>query len=211
MSETPVGRAVLVFAREPIAGRVKTRLAARLGAGRAAVVYGRLLECALRAAAGVEADARELWLDQSPSGDAPVALAARHGLRLRVQAPGDLGVRMADAFDHALRTSAAVVLIGSDCPEFDAAYLEAAFAALKGHDAVIGPAADGGYVLLGLRRQHIDLFRGIDWGGPHVLDATRQRLHAVGWTWHELPVRHDVDDADDLRRFPWLESPPAVI
>lgn len=210
MSGAPTGRALLVFGREPVAGRVKTRLASRLGADRAAAIYVRLLEGALRAAASVEADVRELWLDEAPSSDGPASLAARHGLRLRVQGPGDLGARMADAFEHALRSSAAAVLIGSDCPEFDGAYLEAAFTALDGHDAVIGPAADGGYVLIGLRRPDADLFRGIQWGGPHVLDATRQRLRGAGLTWHELPVRHDVDEADDLRRFPWLLTPPPV-
>jgi uncharacterized protein len=93
------------------------------------------------------------------------------------------------------------VLIGSDCPALRAADLRAAFAALRtGADAVIAPAEDGGYPLIGLRRVSPDLFEGIEWGGEQVLAATRLRLSRLGWKWIELRELWDVDRPADVAR-----------
>jgi glycosyltransferase A (GT-A) superfamily protein (DUF2064 family) len=92
------------------------------------------------------------------------------------------------------------ILVGSDCPPLDADYLARAARALADHDAVLGPAEDGGYVLIGLARP-VEAFDGIAWGAPSVLAVTRERLAAQQATWHELPVLWDVDREVDLLRW----------
>ena len=106
---------------------------------------------------------------------------------------------MALACRIALEKASCVVLIGSDCPDLDTGYLRAAIAALEtGYPAVLGPAADGGYVLLGLRRFDPSLFDGIAWGGREVFSATCQRLSALDWDWYELDTLNDIDRPEDL-------------
>jgi rSAM/selenodomain-associated transferase 1 len=196
---------LLVFAREPIPGLVKTRLIPTLGASGAARLYQALLERAVNAAIGVPGVAVQLWCAGAPpSGGVCGELARRHGLELRHQGEGDLGQRMAEALGEALGRCDRVVLIGSDCPGYHPAYLSAAFAALGGHDAVVGPAADGGYVLIGLRRPAPDLFADIPWGTDAVLAGTRTVLARLGWTWAELPGLQDIDRPEDLAACPDL-------
>jgi glycosyltransferase A (GT-A) superfamily protein (DUF2064 family) len=108
------------------------------------------------------------------------------------------------ALAGSLRHADSAVLIGSDCPEYDPPYLDAAFQALMQHDAVLGPAADGGYVLIGLRKADPHVFRGIPWGTGKVLAATRRQLRHLQWSFDELPIKHDVDEPADLLRFPHL-------
>jgi len=105
------------------------------------------------------------------------------------------------AFRRALRRHPFVVLIGSDCPALRPADLRAASRILRaGADAVIAPAEDGGYPLIGLRRVSRRLFDGIPWGGPEVLARTRSRLPALSWHWRELRTLWDVDRPEDVLR-----------
>jgi uncharacterized protein len=199
---------LLVFAREPVPGLVKTRLIPALGASGAARLYSALLERAVNAATGVPGVAVELWCAGAPpSGGVCAELARRHGLVLRHQGVGNLGKRMVQALGETLLRCDRVVLIGSDCPGYHPAYLAAAFVALGGHDAVVGPAADGGYVLIGLRRPAPDLFADIAWGTDTVLAATRTALTRLGWTWAELPIRQDIDRPEDLAACPNIFRP----
>jgi rSAM/selenodomain-associated transferase 1 len=194
-------RRLLVFARAPQPGRVKTRLIPALGAAGATAVYRQLLQRTLAHAAALPGIVTELWWDGAAAGAAPGRCA---GLAERQQQGRDLGARMAHALEQALRRAPAAVLIGSDCPDCDADYLQAAFAALRDHDAVLGPALDGGYVLIGLKRHAPQLFSAMPWGTDRVLDQTRARLRALGWRWHELAVRRDVDRPEDLAHYPYL-------
>jgi rSAM/selenodomain-associated transferase 1 len=126
---------------------------------------------------------------------------------IRCQDGVDLGARMHAALTASLQGAGRAVLIGSDCPEYDPDYLRAAFTALDQHDAVIGPAADGGYVLIGLRRPPPGrLFEGIAWGGPEVYAATCERLGGLGMRWRALPPRRDLDDPAGLTDFPHLAA-----
>lgn len=134
------------------------------------------------------------------------AQAARLGLTVQAQRGPDLGARMHNALSDALHGVGRAVLIGTDCPELDAAYLDAAFDALDGHDAVLGPAADGGYVLIGLRRPAPTLFTRIAWGTGTVLAETRAGLRAAGLSWRELPTLRDLDEIADLDHFPALAA-----
>lgn len=207
MSETSTHRVLIVFGREPRPGRVKTRLIPALGAKPAAKLYERLLRHTLSAGANIAVDQKQLWLDEvRPEGSA-ITLARSHGFAVFAQQGGDLGERMARAFEQALASATQVVLIGSDCPGYTPAYLESAFAALRDHDAVIGPAADGGYVMLGLRQLSPDLFEDVPWSTGEVLTVTRARLSALNWSWHELAVQHDIDEPTDLRYLPSNLSP----
>ena len=169
-----------------------------------------MLHDTLVLASRLAADGRELWLDHArPAVELPTAGITRH-----IQSGADLGERMHKALTQTLQTADAAILIGTDCPEYDVGYLQSAFEALQHHDAVIGPADDGGYVLIGLKRAEARLFQDIAWGGDRVLADTRERLAGLGWHWHELPPLHDVDEPDDLLRFPELldvarQMPPA--
>ncbi len=191
---------ILVFARAPVAGACKTRLIPALGKAGAARAQQRLAEHCLKTVIG--------------SGLAPVELHAvpdtrhgfflrarrRHALRLRRQSGQDLGRRMAAAVRKTLRESRGAIVIGTDCPALDTAYLRQACAALRRHDIVLAPAADGGYVLIGARLHRPQLFSGIAWGGPRVLATTRQRLRRLRLRWAELPTLWDVDRRRDWRR-----------
>lgn len=122
-------------------------------------------------------------------------------MELHNQPNGDLGRRMAFAFSKTLKRASSAILIGTDCPSLTQADLkEAAEILAQGFDAVIGPAEDGGYVLLGLRHYVPDLFSGISWGTNRVMEKTRLRLRRLKWRWHELPERWDVDRPEDLER-----------
>ncbi len=190
---------LLVFAREPVPGRVKTRLIPALGAAGAAELYRRLLAHSLVTAGALQAVRVQLWCDNG--GEGCRALAQHFGATLFQQRGRDLGERM----HRALSTpppGAPSVLIGSDCPGYTPAYLRSAFAALRELDAVLGPALDGGYVLIGVRRSHVRLFEDIEWGGSAVLQTTRERLRELGWRWLELPALGDVDCPEDLGTVP---------
>ena len=197
-------RHLLVFARNPIPGRVKTRLIPTLGVEKATAIYRRMLRDTLATCSQVGAEARELWVDQSDAHPDLTKMTEQLCMSMHVQSGDDLGSRMHNAFVETLQVADCAILIGTDCPEYDPPYLDAAFEVLRRQDAVLGPAADGGYVLIGLRNSRASLFRGMPWGTNRVLAATRRRLQQLRWDWSELPVRHDVDEPGDLLRFPHL-------
>ena len=114
------------------------------------------------------------------------------------QGEGDLGQRLARAAQRVLATGERVMLIGTDCPELDKARLAAAAAALDRHDAVIHPAHDGGYALLGLTKFDPSLFEGIGWSGPDVAADTIARIEALGWSLHVAETLRDIDVPADL-------------
>jgi rSAM/selenodomain-associated transferase 1 len=188
---------------------VKTRLIPALGAAGAARLHERLVDRTLAVAVGSGVGPVELCGDFT--GDPFLAArGAAHGAALTEQGPGDLGARMHRALARMLPRAPAAILVGSDCPALTRAHLRAAAAALAaGDDAALGPAEDGGYVLIGLARLHPSLFEGIAWGGPEVLAQTRARLAVLGWRWAELDALWDVDRPADLARLagdPLLEG-----
>jgi rSAM/selenodomain-associated transferase 1 len=200
--------AVIVFAKAPLAGFAKTRLIAALGAEGAAMLAERLMYATLERA--LEADIGPVELCVTPDRTHPAfALAAQRGsTTLSDQGEGDLGARMARAFERVLSTHDKALLIGTDAPRLDAAYLRSAATALSGADAVFGPAADGGYVLVGLRRTAPELFTGMRWSHDQVMVQTRERLAALRLRHVEQPVLHDIDEPADLCHLPaqWLRD-----
>jgi len=199
---------VMVFAKAPTPGRVKTRLIPSLGESGAAELQRQLIERTLRTAAAAGLGALELWCAPGPDDPFFAACAARHDIGLRTQSEGDLGARMAGALESALAAGSPGLLIGCDCPALTAAYLREAAAALTdGNDAVLGPAEDGGYVLIGLSRSPpAELFAGIAWGTATVMEETRMRLARLHWRWRELALMWDLDRPEDLPRLGQLRA-----
>ncbi len=193
--------ALIVFARAPEPGRVKTRLVPLLGQTGAARLHARLVERTLKTALAAGFD--NVGLHCSPGIEHVffIGKKKRYNVFLQSQGGGNLGDRMYRAFKRVLRRHPYAVLIGSDCPALEPADLRAAARALReGADAVLAPAEDGGYVLIGLRRVSRRLFDGIPWGGPQVLAQTRRRLKALRWRWRELRTLWDVDRPEDVAR-----------
>ncbi|MBI5406645.1 MAG: TIGR04282 family arsenosugar biosynthesis glycosyltransferase [Nitrospirae bacterium] len=191
---------LLIFAKAPLAGYAKRRLIPALGADKAALLHGRLIEQTLAtvAATGIPV---ELWCAPDASHPFFAGCIARYPITLRCQAGRDLGERMHHAFIDALGRSPWAVLIGCDSPALTPEMLIKSSQILEqGCDAVIGPAEDGGYYLIGLRRPEPSLFHDIPWGTGVVLEQTRERLRTLRWEWQELPPLWDLDRPDDLSR-----------
>jgi rSAM/selenodomain-associated transferase 1 len=191
---------ILLFARHPVAGRVKTRLSPALPPALAAALYNALLADTLAAVAAAGAARRELWWADEASADA-LTVAVPPDFAQRQQGAGDLGARLSQASAAALtEPDARVALIGSDAPALTAAHLDAAFTALDAHDVVLGPATDGGYWLIALRRPAPELFADMAWSTPQVLQATRTRAERAGLSVATLDTLGDLDTPADFAR-----------
>ena len=201
----PERRALIVFAREPIAGQVKMRLAAEIGELPALRVYRQLLTRTLRLAQRYRQRGSVAVILAGAGFDGAGELegrASRLGFGWQEQCGGDLGARMHDAFERAFAEGfEEVVLIGCDCPVMGVRELDSAFAALAASDAAINPAEDGGYALVALRRPLGALFEGISWGSDAVLAQTRQAALQAGVKLELLRQLWDVDRVADLRRW----------
>jgi len=183
--------AVLVFARAPVAGAVKTRLIPRLGAAGAARLQERLIRATLRTAHAAQCGPVQLHL-------APAHTLYRGAAR---QKGKDLGERMYRALRRGLRRSSSVILIGTDCPELRPSDLRRAARWLRGGaDIVLAPAEDGGYALIAARRISISIFSGIRWGGADVYRETLKRAERAGLRWRALRTVRDLDRPADLER-----------
>ncbi len=207
------GCALLIFTRAPYPGEVKTRLIPMLNAAGAARLQATLLQRVLAEVLGGRRMPTQLWYAGRPH---PLlqSLAHRYRIDLRRQQGGDLGARMAYACRAALRRCHAVLMIGSDCPRLRKADLESAAANLNPggkncSDVVLGPALDGGYYLLGLRRPRPPLFQGLPWGGPRVLEISLRRCRLMGLRIRLLGRRRDLDRPEDLED--WITGRPEAI
>lgn len=191
---------VAVLAKAPVAGLAKTRLIPALGAQGAARLQRQLTRQALRTALDAGLGAVTLWCAPHTQHRFFRALQRKAGVATLVQPGGDLGQRMHAAFQ--LHCAAGpLLLIGTDCPPLTAQHLrQAAQALLDGEDAVFHPAADGGYVLVGLRQPQPALFERMTWSTPTVMADTRARAHAAGLRVRELQTLWDLDVPADLQR-----------
>lgn len=192
---------LVVFARWPEAGKVKTRLMPPLSPEQARDLHQAMLLDALEAGREAGADRRYLyWAD--PPSDRPWSDAAREaGYVESLQRGRDLGARLEAAFDDLLTSPAArVVVMGTDCPELSRALLDEAFHRLEDHDLVLGPTDDGGYYLVGLARPAPQLFRNVRWGSATVLATTLARARDDGLRTAQLAALADVDTPADLER-----------
>ncbi|MEE4143417.1 MAG: TIGR04282 family arsenosugar biosynthesis glycosyltransferase [Halieaceae bacterium] len=186
------------FAREPVAGAVKTRMSPGLTPQQALDLHCQLVLWTSGTLVGAGLGPVELAIAGSGTHalfEDCLALGVR---RLDSQRGGDLGERMYNAMVAGLERFERVVLVGSDCPGIDCDYLEQALGGLDRADLVLGPAVDGGYVLIGAKRVSPALFEGISWGSATVLAETLQRLRRMNWSWQTLPPLADIDRPEDL-------------
>ena len=190
---------LIVFARKPVKGKVKTRLAKVVGCYRAMEIYRFLLMSTLRELETIKG-VRKILMVADPL-DIPWfrrQLFCR-GWIVRPQTAGNLGRRMQQAFSYELRRSASVVLVGSDIASLQAIDVRQAFTLLEeGIKTVIGPALDGGYWLLGRSNCDADIFNDIKWGGSQVFSKTKKKLENAGSSYCEISQRKDIDSSSDL-------------
>ena len=180
-----------IFARAPVRGRVKTRLAQSVGADVALDVYERLVALTLqKLASGSGRFVSEVWLE------GVAAPSYFEGFRVIPQPSGDLGTRMAAAFE-----SGVTALVGTDIPPMTASYVDRALDALTSADVVLGPVADGGYCLIAMNAPHPALFDGISWSTGGVVTETLAVAKRMSLAVTMLDELWDVDDEADLRRW----------
>jgi rSAM/selenodomain-associated transferase 1 len=190
--------AIAILAKAPVAGLAKTRLIPVLGADGAAALQARLIERTLSTACAAALGPVTLWAAPDAGHPAFHAARTRFGVRLAAQPAGDLGARMLSAI---VAAAGAVLVIGTDCPALTGEHLHEAAAILHGgSEVVVVPAADGGYVLIGMRAPEPALFADMSWGSAQVMEETRHRLRALGRSWRELGELWDVDRPADLER-----------
>ena len=203
--------AVVVFARSPERGRVKTRLAKDVGLDRALDLH---VWSGARGVRAVTATPRtwDVYVTFTPAGACEAVTAWLPRVDdLFAQPDGDLGARIQHAVTYTFaRGHSAVVLVGTDCIAVTAERVREALGALATHDAVLGAASDGGYYLVGMNRP-LDVFHDIAWSTDTVADATRARLRDVGARWAELPVETDVDTVGDLVSLRDVTDAPAWV
>jgi rSAM/selenodomain-associated transferase 1 len=207
----PHPAALIVMAKAPLPGRVKTRLAATIGPDAALAAYRAMAATVLAAADASGLPTTIAFAPATTEGHDAVTGLGGPTRRYVPQASGDLGARMAHALEQALAEGAQrAVLVGSDLPLLTAGLLRRAEAALKSHGTVLGPATDGGYWLIGCTREGFvpTIFTDMPWSTPAVAALTLARLTAAGRTTRVLPELPDCDEAADLARLagpPWRE------
>jgi uncharacterized protein len=199
---------ILVFAKAPVPGQVKTRLIPALGAAGAARLAARLLQFTLAQALAANLGPVELcaspaithpdWTGQDLPLVGKEIGRANNRLETSAQGEGDLGARLARAAQRHLEAGRRILLIGTDCPTLSALQLREAAAALEEHEAALIPARDGGYVLLGLRTFHPSLFTALPWSTAAIADLTLARLQAMQWRVWVGEALADIDEPADL-------------
>jgi len=180
---------VAIFARAPIVGKVKTRLAESIGSVNALACYSSMLAGTIEAVADFNS---ELWIEGSMEDDSWTM-----GLNTHSQVPGDLGSKMLAAFHDGV-----TIIIGADVPLLSKNHIEDAINKLEKTDLVLGPTEDGGYYLIAMRTPRTALFEDIHWGSDNVLTETLKRAQSLSV--ERTETLWDVDDSKDYRR--WLKT-----
>ena len=205
----PIPGTLLVFAKPPQPGQVKTRLIPALGEEGAAQLHRCLVRQQLATALKAGIAQVQLWCAADTAHPFFQDCQAEFGISLHAQQGDDLGQRQLHALESAMAEATPVVLIGSDIPSMSALHLRQAFAALAADTAaVLTPMEDGGFSLIGLRASAPQLFAGIEWGGERVLAQLRANLEDMGWRYSLLDTLWDVDRPEDLVRL--RQAPPAT-
>jgi uncharacterized protein len=190
-------QALIIFVKNPVPGKVKTRLARSIGDEPAAEVYRQLLLHTKSITQQLKVDKLVYYADDIAEND----LWESSAYQKRQQQGENLGERMASAFaacfDAGYRQ---VVIIGSDCAEITAAHVEQAFAALNTNDVVIGPATDGGYYLLGMKKLNQRLFENIPWSTDAVMSSTLQKVNELGLNYLLIETLSDIDDLEAYQK-----------
>jgi rSAM/selenodomain-associated transferase 1 len=194
--------ALIIFAKAPIPGEVKTRLCPPLDADEAASLHGSLVLDAIERTKGLQGIS--LYVAGTPDLAHPFfkVMEGRYGARLLLQRGPDLGARMMNAMQDAFDQGAHdALLTGTDLPALPRAHLVEALKLIKSHDVVLGPTTDGGYYLIGLHKMVPALFDGIAWSTASVFAETKKKIETAGLSLGLLPECRDMDTLDDLKAF----------
>lgn len=188
---------LMIFIKNPILGKVKTRLAKSIGDEKALIIYKELLQKTIDIAINTEYH-RELWyssyIDENDQADPKL-------FNKMLQVGHNLGERMSHSFSMAFENGfGKAVIIGSDCPDLTEERIKTAFKSLEHSDLVIGPSIDGGYYLLGMNRYQPELFSGIEWSESTVFESTIGKAKKIGLRISELPALNDIDTIEDLEK-----------
>jgi uncharacterized protein len=190
-----MNNAVIIFVKNPVLGKVKTRLATTMGNEKALDIYKKLLAHTLLSVKEIMADVFVYFSDDIDENIFPF----ENTFFRKVQQGNDLGERMKNAFDEVFDLwYDNVIIIGTDCPGIDLDLLDDAFLQLVNVDVVVGPAEDGGYYLLGMKKRNPQLFDGINWSTASVLYFTLDNCQKNNLTYTFLPMLSDVDEEKDL-------------
>ena len=194
----PSKNLLMIFVKNRQAGKVKTRLAKTVGDDKALEIYEKLKSHTIDVAAEVDVD-REIWYSDFVGEEQ----FEDEVFQEKVQIGDGLGVRMKNAFEEGFKNGADnVVIIGSDCISITPSHIRGAFASLNNYDAVIGPAKDGGYYLLGLSKMIPELFENINWSTESVFDQTLEALRNNKNSYQLLEMLNDIDTESDLENSP---------
>ena len=193
-------KAIITFVKNPVAGKVKTRLAKTIGDAKALEMYLALCKYTRETMLTVDCS-RYVYYDQAIIQKDEWKTSE---FEKQVQHPGNLGDRILHAFEDVLKHHSKVLIIGSDCPQIKQDHIDLAFDSLDETDLVIGPTLDGGYYLLGLKQSHPALFTAMPWSTAQVYGTTLERIFENDLSITELEKLSDVDVEDDLKYVGWL-------
>ncbi|PLW82671.1 hypothetical protein CWI75_08795 [Kineobactrum sediminis] len=207
MADKPDSLVLQQFAKAPQPGRVKTRMQPLLSPEQACELHCELVQWTCKTLLNAALGPVELWVSDAPQHPLFKACETSGVASVCRQLGTDLGARMQDALASGLARYKYVLLVGSDCPALDTVYLRAAASALRDHDLVLGPACDGGYVLLGARRPVDALFADMPWGTDQVFALTLARARKAGWHVAVLEPLRDIDRPEDLQYWQSLQHP----
>lgn len=189
-------RLLVIFSKNPVAGKVKTRLAASIGPEQALEIYERLRSLTEKATATIDAKRAVFYSEFIPESD----LFRTAGTEAWLQQGDDLGERMHQAFLKGFSLGfSRIALIGTDCPDLSPVIIDTAFRRLDSCGVVLGPAHDGGFYLVGLQLPFPELFLGREWSTPLVLKESLEIIRQHRTSCELLPTLSDIDTIDDLR------------
>jgi len=191
------GVALIIFVKNPIAGQVKTRIAASIGNEKALDIYHKLVEHTFNITSEITVNRFVFYSDFIDHDDIwHDSLFEKH-----LQKGSDLGARMEHAFTTILSQHEKVLIIGSDCKELEVSHIQQSIEKLEHHDLVFGPAEDGGYYLMGMKKLYNFLFQDIIWSGPEVYNVSLERAKENELAIGILPVLSDVDYIEDWEKY----------
>jgi len=196
---------LIVFIKAPQPGKCKTRLIPYMSAEQASEFYKELVINCLDKATTLEHTDIAIYTYPDINHPYIKALGERYPVSLKLQSGSDLGERMHHAIQQSLQEYEKCILIGTDCPVLDTRYIDKAFKALDQHDMVLGPAKDGGYVLIGATKIEPSLFNNIKWGTNTVLQQSLNNNEAAAYKTHLLSTLWDIDTPEDYIKYQSLQ------
>ena len=197
-----MSRSIIIFVKNPELGKVKSRLAKSIGDKAALEVYIKLLQKTQSVVKDISAQINVYYSSFIEQND-PIWDEDSHEKKVQFQSP-DLGIRMFESFaDQLQQGHDKVLIIGSDCPLISEEIINSAFDSLEDNDIVIGPAEDGGYYLLGMKKANLTVFENIDWSTDLVFKQTIEIIKKLGLNYATLPMLPDIDYEEDWIKYGW--------